>query len=71
MPDTVRVRVRVIPGGRLEDLELEPGSKVADMVERLGLALSGVVVLRDGSPLPEDEVVEEGEYTVLLAASGG
>ena len=71
MATTVRVRVRVLPGGRAEELELNKGSRVADMVARLGLTLSGVVVLRDGSPVPEDEAVEEGEYTVLLAASGG
>ncbi len=71
MTGSVKVRVRVLPGGRVEELELARGSRVADIVARLGLAVSGVVVLREGSPVPEDEVVEEGEYTVLLAASGG
>lgn len=71
MAAPVRVRVKVLPGGKVEELEIGKGSRVADMVRRLGLTVSGVVVLREGSPVPEDEAVEEGEYTILLAASGG
>jgi sulfur carrier protein ThiS len=47
------------------------GSRVRDLIKRLGYPTTGVVVTRDSRPLLEDEVLTEGELNLFQVASGG
>jgi len=65
------VRVRIMPRGEKREVE-EASISVRALVEKLGLSMEGVVVVRDGQPLLESDRVRDGEeVTVILAASGG
>ncbi len=67
----VRVRVR-LPGGETRVLEVERGSRIADIVRRLGLIVEEVVVALDGEIVPEDErVYRESRIDVYSVVSGG
>ncbi|QKQ99585.1 thiamine biosynthesis protein ThiS [Metallosphaera tengchongensis] len=53
-------------------IELDKELTVRALVKKLGLTVQGSVVLRDGVPLLEDEVVKDGDrLTVFQTASGG
>ena len=67
----VRVVAVVLPENRRVQLELETG-RVRELLHKLGMSIEDAVVLRDGRPMLDDEVLGEGdEVRVLRAASGG
>ncbi|MGC9105031.1 MAG: thiamine biosynthesis protein ThiS [Thermoprotei archaeon] len=67
----VRVRVNLVRQGKVVELEMPEGSKVRDLIKRLGFSTQGVVVTKDSVPLLEDEALTPGEFTVFQVASGG
>jgi sulfur carrier protein len=67
----VRVVAEVLPEKRRVELVLEQGT-VGELLDKLGLGREGAVVVRDGVPLVEEEVLRDGERVVVYrAASGG
>ncbi|RUM48247.1 MAG: thiamine biosynthesis protein ThiS [Hyperthermus sp.] len=69
--DVKRLHVVILPDNVKKNVELE-GSRVKELVKALGMSIEEVVVVREGRPLHEDDIVEDGEeLTVIRAASGG
>ena len=56
-----------------KDIEYEfgEGEKLSDMLLSIGLIPDTVIVFRDGIPVPEDELIEEGGYVIAETASRG
>ncbi|EHP70416.1 MAG: MoaD/ThiS family protein [Metallosphaera yellowstonensis] len=53
-------------------VSLDDRATVRDLIKILGLRVQGVVVLKDGVPVLEEERLKEGDnLTVVLTASGG
>lgn len=53
-------------------LEVSEGSTVKDIVDRLDHHIDSVIVVNEGSPVPLDEEVEEGQnLKVISVVSGG
>ncbi len=64
------LRVRLFPGGeRL--LDIEPGTTYGQLLATLGVNPETVAVLREGVPVPDDEVAAPGEIHVVRVVSGG
>ena len=62
--------MRVIFRGR--EREVEGPIKAGDLLKLLGLLPETAVVLKNGEPVTEDEVLEEGDdVRVISAISGG
>lgn len=47
------------------------GQKYSEILESLGINPETVVVVKDGLPVPTDEVAEGGEIKVVRVISGG
>jgi sulfur carrier protein ThiS len=55
-----------------DEMELSDRSTILDLLRRLGLHPDEVLVLMDGSPVPDDRVLHDGDRVELLSiASGG
>ncbi len=68
----MKVRVKLIREGKTVELEFKGKVRVKDLVHRLGYTVEDVIVLKNGEPLVEDELLEENsEYVVMPVASGG
>ncbi len=67
------VTVRLVPEGEERSVEVgEKGVRVRDLVKMLGLNPESVVVLRDGAPLVDTDIVKPGERVdVVRVLSGG
>ena len=66
------VRVRLVPGGRVEEVRVEGRVRVRDLLGMLGLSPEEAVVIVGGRPLTEDEYVEDGSTVeVVRVLSGG
>ena len=51
---------------------VDDGAPVKVLVESVGLHAHATLVLKDGKPVPDNSLVEEGgEYEVIPVASGG
>ncbi|NOQ54505.1 MAG: thiamine biosynthesis protein ThiS, partial [Thermoplasmata archaeon] len=52
--------------------ELPEGARASDLVRHLGLPTAACLVMRNGSPIPIDEPLAEGDaLEVVYVASGG
>jgi sulfur carrier protein len=68
------VKVKVYLARQKEErvVSLDDRATVRDLIKILGLRVQGVVVLKDGVPVLEEERLKEGDnLTVVLTASGG
>ncbi|MEW6684645.1 MAG: MoaD/ThiS family protein [Candidatus Edwardsbacteria bacterium] len=52
-------------------LELGSGSKVSDLLSKLGKASNSVIVIRNGIVLLPDDSLQEGDYLVLRKILAG
>ncbi len=67
-----RVRVRMVPGGDVVEVDVGGVVSVRELLRRLGLSVQGYVVVRGGEVLTEEDVVSPGdELEVYRVASGG
>ncbi len=68
----MRVRLIFIGFGRKEEeLEVEKGKRYSELLEELKINPETVVLVRDSTPVPVDDLVSEGEITVIRVISGG
>lgn len=47
------------------------GQKYSEILDSLGINPETVVVVKDGTPVPTDDVAEGGEIKVIRVISGG
>ncbi len=56
---------------RKEEVVRPEGRKYSDILESLGINPETVVIVRNGTPVPVDDVAEDGEVKVIRVISGG
>ncbi|AEB94924.1 MAG: MoaD/ThiS family protein [Metallosphaera sp.] len=68
----MKVTVYLARERKEKEVELDFNSTVRDLVRKLGFTVQGVVVLRNGQPVLDDEKLKEGDnLTLVQTASGG
>ncbi|MCE4624889.1 MAG: small archaeal modifier protein 2 [Desulfurococcales archaeon] len=65
------VRVKLLPEGKVVEVDLQEGDTVRDLLRALGLSSETHVVLVGGTPVPETEKIGAGEVVVVRVLSGG
>ncbi|ATZ61255.2 MAG: hypothetical protein DDT33_00404 [Firmicutes bacterium] len=68
--DHTKVTV-ILPGGATKRFDVSAKTRYDDMLLGFNLNPEIVVVLKNGVPVPLDDVVEAGELRVLKVVSGG
>lgn len=56
---------------RKEEVVRPEGRRYSDILESLGINPETVVIVRNGTPVPVDDVAEDGEVKVIRVISGG
>ncbi len=68
----MQLRVRVLPAGQNQTLNLEEGANPLRLMDVLSLNPDAHLVLREGRPIPADSTLEEGdEISIVTVISGG
>ncbi|AGK61799.1 Sulfur transfer protein involved in thiamine biosynthesis [Archaeoglobus sulfaticallidus PM70-1] len=70
----MKVKVKVSLVGfepKEKELILEENSTYLDILNIFSINPESVLILKDGSPVPLDDVVEEGEIKIMKVISGG
>ena len=67
----MRIEVEFHPGGEERTVELPPKSSGTDLVKALGLAPDAHILVRDETPIPEDEALRAGDRIRIIAVVSG
>ena len=68
-----RIKLKFVGGFDFKEKEVvvEDGKRYSDVLKDLGINPETVVVVKDGTPVPTDDFVEEGEIVIMRVISGG
>lgn len=68
----MKIKAKLIPGGKTKTLELKRGAVAEEVVRLLGMNRETVVVRRGGNPIPECEPLANGDLLeIITVISGG
>ncbi len=68
-----RIKLKFVGGFdfKEKEVEVEEGTRYSEVLSRLGINPETVVLIKDNTPIPTDDFVEEGEVVVMRVISGG
>jgi sulfur carrier protein ThiS len=68
----MKVQIRFVPQNTTQEVNLERGATVTDLLRMLHRRPDSVIVLKNKTPVPIDDIVPDGqELSILQVASGG
>jgi len=67
----MRLKIVFVGFDKKEEIVEVNGQKYSEILESLGINPETVVVVKEGHPVPTDEVAEGGEVKVVRVISGG
>lgn len=69
----IALTVKITAEGRLSErlVEVEEGLTYEDLLDILNINPETVVILKDGNPVPADDVLEAGSVEVIRIVSSG
>ena len=69
----ISLTVKITAEGRLSErlVEVEEGLAYEDLLDILNINPEPVVILKDGNPVPVDDVLEAGGVEVIRVVSSG
>jgi sulfur carrier protein ThiS len=68
----MKIRVKLIPQNTYQQVDLKEDSTIADLLQILHRRPDSVIVLKNKTPLPVDDVIPDSqELSIIQVASGG
>jgi sulfur carrier protein ThiS len=68
----MKVKIRFVPQNTTQEVNVERGSTVTDLLRILHRRPDSVIVLKNKTPVPIDDIVpDDQELSILQVASGG
>ncbi len=68
-----KIKLKFVGGFDIKEkeLEVEDGKRYSEVLKGLGINPETVVLIKDNTPIPTDDFVEDGEIIVMRVISGG
>jgi sulfur carrier protein ThiS len=68
----VKVKARITRSNITREIDMNTGSKVFNILEKLHIKPDTTIVIKHKSPIPIDDDLNEGDdLTIILVSSGG
>ena len=68
----MKIRVKLIPQNTIQEIDIKKGSTVIDLLRMIHRRPDSVIVLKNKTPLPVDDVIpDDQELSIIQVASGG
>lgn len=68
----MKIHIKLLPKNVTDEIDLECGSKMYDLLKKINLKPDNIIILRDNTPVPVDDILtNEQELTIIQVASGG
>ena len=70
--DSVKIKVKILPDNSTKEVDIKPGSKVYDVLKEMQIKPDTVIVVRNDTPIPVDDIVDKDQkLKIIQVASGG
>jgi sulfur carrier protein ThiS len=68
----MKIRVKLIPQNTYQEIDIKKGSTIVDLLRIIHRRSDSVIVLKNKTPLPVDDIIpEDQELSIIQVASGG
>ena len=68
----MKIRVKLIPQNTYQEIDIKKGSTVIDLLRLIHRKPDSVIVLKNKTPLPVDDIIPDTqELSIIQVASGG
>jgi len=68
----MKIRVKLIPQNTTQEIEIQKGSTIIDLLRMIHRRPDSVIVLKNKTPLPVDDIIpDDQELSIIQVASGG
>ena len=68
----MKIRVNLIPQNTFQEIDIKKGSTIIDLLRTIHRKPDSVIVLKNKTPLPIDDVIlDDQELSIIQVASGG
>jgi sulfur carrier protein ThiS len=68
----MKIRVKLIPQNTSQEIDIKKGSIVIDLLRTIHRRPDSVIVLKNKTPMPVDDVIlDDQELSIIQIASGG
>ena len=68
----MKIHVKILPKNVTDEIDIKSGSKMYDLLKKINLKPDNIIILRDNTPVPVDDILtDEQELTIIQVASGG
>ena len=68
----MKIKARITRTNNTKEIDMKKGSKVINILERLDIKPDTTIVMKNKSPIPIDDDLNEGDdLTIILVSSGG
>ncbi|VVB62205.1 Uncharacterised protein [uncultured archaeon] len=68
----MKIRVKLIPQNTYQEINIKKGSTVIDLLRTIHRTPDSVIVLKNKTPLPVDDIIlDNQELSIIQVASGG
>ena len=68
----MKITVTMVPSKTNKEIKIPKGSTVTDLLEKMQLKPDTVIVLRENTPIPIDDILNnDQQLQVIQVASGG
>ena len=68
----MKIKVKLIPQNTYQEIDIKKGSTVIDLLRLIHRKPDSVIVLKNKTPLPVDDVIPDNqELSIIQVASGG
>jgi sulfur carrier protein ThiS len=68
----MKIRVKLIPQNTSQEIDIKKGSTVTDLLRTIHRRPDSVIVLKNKTPLPVDDIIlDDQELSIIQVASGG
>lgn len=68
----LKIHITILPKNLKQIVDIKKGQTISDLLKKLNLHPDNIIILRDNTPVPDDEVItDDKEFTLIEVASGG
>ena len=68
----LKIKIKILPKNITNEIEINKGVKIFDILKNLDLKPDNIIILRNNTPVPVDDIIDDyQELTLIYVASGG
>ena len=68
----LKIKIKILPKNITNEIEINKGVKIFDILKNLDLKPDNIIILRNNTPVPVDDIIDDDqELTLIYVASGG